>query len=117
MATIAVARDAPISLRHEVLAFLWEAMGDADTGEAIEVANFADRSIQVAGTFGSATLTVQGSNDGSNWATLNDPQGNALTVTSAKVEQILELTRYLRVTTSGGSGTDLDVTLVCRRTS
>jgi hypothetical protein len=117
MATISVARDAPISMKHEVMLFLWEALGDADTGEAVEVANFADRSIQVAGTFGSATVTVQGSNDGTNWATLNDPQGNALAVTSAKIEQILELTRYLRVTTSGGTGTDLDVTLLCRRTS
>lgn len=68
---------------------------------------FADKSVQVYGTFGGATITVQGSNDSSSptYATLADPQGNALTITLAKLEQILENTYVVRPLLSGGDGT------------
>jgi hypothetical protein len=57
------------------------ALGNADTGIAIDMTDYADRSVQVEGTFGSATITIEGSNDGTNWETLRDPQGVALTFT------------------------------------
>ena len=68
---------------------------------------FADKSIQVYGTFGGATVTVQGSNDSSSptYATLADPQGNALTITLAKIEQVLENTYVVRPLVSGADGT------------
>ena len=68
---------------------------------------FSDKSVQVYGTFGGATVTVQGSNDSSSptYATLADPQGNALTVTLAKIEQVLENTYSVRPLLSGGDGT------------
>src|SRR3990170_2252557 len=98
---------------------LWETMGNADTGvgvdgtgSTIQLPGFADRTVQVAGTFGGATVTVQGSNDGTNWATLRDPQGADLTFTVAGIKQVLEVTRHIRATTSGGAGTDVDVTLL-----
>jgi hypothetical protein len=115
MADITPTRVAPNSMAHEVLIITWETVGGADTCLPVELANYADRSIQVAGTFGGATATVQGSNDGTNWATLADPQGNALAITSAKIEALLEVTRYTRVVTTGGTGTDLDITLLARR--
>lgn len=76
-----------------------------------------DMCVQVAGTFGGATVLVQGSNDGTNYATLNDPQGNALSIaTTAKIEQLLEAPRFLKLSSSGGGGTtDLDVTIFARR--
>lgn len=109
-ATVSRVTDAGVS---KVYSAQWLAMGNADTGSSVAMAGARDRSIQVQGTFGSATVTIQGSNDGSNWQTLTDPQGNALTWTSAnRLEQILELTRYIRPTTSGGTGTIIDVTLL-----
>lgn len=84
-------------------------------GDAVEMPGNSDRSIQVAGTWGSATLVVQGSNDGTNWATLTDPQGNALSKTADFIEMISELTRYIRVSTSGGNGTQsLTATLLLK---
>lgn len=92
----------------------WPAMGNADTGTAIAMSGSPDRSVQIEGTFGSATVVLQGSNDGSNWQTLTDPQGNDISKTSADLEGILELTRYVRPVTSGGTGTSVTVTVLMK---
>lgn len=89
-------------------------MGIADTGVAVNMADAADRCVQITGTFGGATVLVEGSNDGTNYATLSDPQGNAISKTSAGIEQIEEVTRYIRCSTSGGSGSTITVTLLVR---
>ena len=90
---------------------LWENLGNGDTGEEIELQPHSDRSVQVVGTFGSGgTLQVQGSNDGSNWVLLTNPNNDNLSFTSAGLEHVLELTRYIRVEVTAGDGsTDLDV--------
>ena len=113
MATIAVAK---VSAQDPDLAYLWAALvtGSLD-GAAIEIPGRADMSVQVVGTFDTATLTMQGSNDGTNWAPLTDPQGNAIAMTVAGIEQILEKTRYIRpLVSSVGATTDLDVHLYVR---
>lgn len=104
-----------IGTRHALVT--WANMGNADTGDAIELPWYADRTIQVVATnYGSATLVIQGSLDGSNWVTLADPQGNAMSFTSGvKMETVLENTRYIRPVTSGGTGTDLTVILYALR--
>lgn len=92
-------------------------LGAGDDGAPIEVVDFADRSVQVEGTFGGASLAVEGSNDSTNYRTLTDPQGNDLLVTSAKVEMVTEVTRRLRPRVVGGSGASLTVTLLARYTA
>jgi hypothetical protein len=78
----------------------------SDVGAPIEMPGWADRSVQVTGTLGTGgNVRIEGSNDGTNYATLNDPQGNALDVNSLKVEQILEITRYIRPRVTAGDGT------------
>lgn len=79
----------------------------SDVSAAIKAPQFADRSVQVYGTFGAAgNLRVEGSNDGgTTWATLADPQGNALDITAAKIEQLLELTAQIRFRVTAGDGT------------
>ena len=89
----------------------WPSMGDADTGTSIEMVEANDKSVQFAGTFSTATVVLQGSNDGSNWVTLTDPQGNAISKTAAAIEQVLEHTRYIRPVTSGGGGASITVTV------
>lgn len=92
----------------------WTALGNADTGTGVTMSGASDRCIQVSGTWGSATLTVKGSNDNVTWIVLTDPQGNNLTKTADFIEQISELTRYIRVETSGGSGTALNANLLLK---
>lgn len=76
-----------------------------DTSANLEFGQWADASVQFAGSFGTSTVSIEGSNDGTNFAVLNDAQGNALSgVNTAKIEQILESTRYKRVVVAAGTG-------------
>jgi hypothetical protein len=76
-----------------------------DTSGPIAFGAWADASVQFAGSFGTSTVSIEGSNDGTNWAVLNDAQGNALSaVNTGKIEQILESVRYKRVVVSAGTG-------------
>lgn len=88
-----------------------------DTGIAVEMSGSSVRSIQFTGTFGvGGTIILQGSNDGTNYATLTDPQGNAISKTAAGIEQIEEVTRYIRPLVSAGDGTtSLTATLLLVR--
>jgi len=86
-----------------------------DTGAPFACPNYADKSIQVVGTFGGATVTIQGSNmiDSPTYATLNDITEMPLTITSAGIKQILENTYWVRPIISGaGATTNLDVYLL-----
>lgn len=104
MATISKSVERVKAWGDESHVITWASMGDSDTGESVEMPGSSDRSVQFSGTFGTATVVLQGSNDGANWATLTDPQGNAISKTSASIEMITELTRYIRPVTSGGGG-------------
>ena len=94
-----------------------DATAAGDISSAIELGEWADASVQVAGTFGTATVSIEGSNDGTNWATLNDGTGaNALSgINTAKIEQILETTRFKRVNVGGSGACTLAVTFYLRR--
>lgn len=95
----------------------WTPLANGDSGDPIEMPGSVVRSIQFTGTFGSGgTVLFEGSNDGTNYVTLTDPQGNAISKTSASIESIEENTRYVRPRVSAGDGTTaLTATLVIRR--
>lgn len=91
-------------------------LSQGDTGNKIQSTGYADRSVQIHGTFGGGSIIIEGSNDGLNFYTLTDPQGNDLIINEAKIEQISEITRYIRPNVSGGSGgTSITITLLMRR--
>ena len=87
----------------------WDAMGDDTTGDNAQVGNYADKTVQFAGTWGGATAVLEGSMDGATWFTLTDYQGAAISVTANAMKAISENPRFIRPVTSGGSGTDVDV--------
>lgn len=95
----------------------WTGLLNGDDGAPVQWVDYADRCVQAIGTFGAGgSITMQGSNDGTNWATMADPQGNNLTFTAAKLEQVLELPRYVRpIVTAGDGTTNLTVTICMRR--
>jgi len=95
----------------------WSGLLNGDTGAPIEMPTSADRSVQFQGTFGvGGTILMEGSNDGVNYHTLTDPQGNALSKTAAGIEQIQEITRYMRPRVSAGDGsTNLVASMLVRR--
>lgn len=102
---------------------LWETVTCGDTGSAYEVPDYATSlTVQVHGTFtnsaspaDTATLTMQGSNDGTNWSTLHADDGNEITFTAAGMEIIAELPRYVRPSLSLTTGGDVDVWLFARK--
>lgn len=99
----------------------WNSLNNSDSGAPLNLPQFADRSIQVAGTFGSGgTLIMEGSNrletESPVYAPLVDPQGNAISFTSAGIEQILESSYLIRPRVTAGDGTtNLTVRLLVRR--
>jgi hypothetical protein len=96
----------------------WTGLSENDTDPAaVSFPEHADRSVQVTGTFNGGTVVLEGSNDGANWFTLNDPQGNALSFTTAKIEQVLEACCFMRPKRSAGTGLNINVHMMMRRTS
>lgn len=105
---IEVQKDIPASLHHTCVVATWQNMQNGDDGSPIEFANFADRSVQVTGTFGaSGKVRIEGSIDGTNYAPLTDPQGNDLDITTAKIEAVSEVVRWIRPRVIAGDGTTL----------
>ena len=102
---------------NQVMLWAWLAVANGDTGAPVKIANFADMTVTIDGTFGvGGSCTFQGSNDGTNWYALTDPQGNAITKTAASMEQVTEAPRYVRPSVTAGDGTTaIDIRLVARR--
>lgn len=97
--------------------FTW-ALTTANTdGSPLEWTQWADRCFQAVGTWGGATLTIQGSNDGTNWFSLSNAAGAAAaTFTADGGKSIIELPRYVRPNlTTPGAGATVAVTLLARR--
>jgi hypothetical protein len=93
----------------------WANLAAGDTGEMLEAVQYTDKSVQVGGTFGvGGAVVIEGSNDGNNWATLTDPQGNALNMSSASIELVSEATRYIRPRVIGDGTTDLTLHLLLK---
>lgn len=95
----------------------WTPLANGDSGTPYGQAGFADRSIQVSGTFGvGGTVIIEGSNDGTNYIVLTDPQGNAISKTAAAIESVSEITKFIRPRVSAGDGTTaITVSMLVRR--
>jgi hypothetical protein len=97
----------------------WQ-LGQGDDGEPVSLTNSADRTVQVLGTFGGASVVLEGSLEPTpvNYATLTDPQGNNLSIAAAKIESVTELVNFIRPRVVGGDGTTaITVHLLLRRTN
>jgi hypothetical protein len=85
------------------------------TGDSYEHPGAADRTVQASGTFGGATVAIEGSNNGSTWSPLTDPGGTAITFTSAGIEAIAENPLYVRARLSvTGIGATIVVNMLNR---
>lgn len=107
MATVAPVTTFPFETSRDVSVTTWANLLADDDGEPVRLAVYSDRSIQVAGTFGGASVTIGGSNDGETYHALHDTSGNVMTLTEGKLQQIVELPIYLKPRIFGGDGTTL----------
>lgn len=94
---------------HDGYVIQWGPLLSGDTAQPViddsNVTGYADRSVQVNGTFGGATVALAGSNDGVNFETLSDPTGVALSFTANKLKAVLEAPRQIKPVISAGDGT------------
>lgn len=106
--TVTLTGDNSILVRYQLM--------QDEIGAPLAFAEYADRSVQVAGVFGAGgTVTLEGSNDGTHWATLADPQGYPLVMTTNKIEAILECVRFVRPVAVGDGTTNLTVLVFGRK--
>lgn len=106
MAVTSIAANHPDNPSIGINGWKWLTIPNGNTGTPLLINRMTDRSVQVSGTFGAGgTVVLEGSNDGTNYYTLNDLQGNALSFTSARLEGISEPATYIRPSVTAGDGT------------
>ena len=97
----------------------WLAMANADAPDALGDGDgavaFADKTVQFdSAAWGGATATLEGSNDGTSWFGLSDPQGAAISMTVNGLVAVLENPRYIKPVLSGGAASSINCRLVGR---
>lgn len=93
----------------------WETIDGSDTGQVFDLQDYNDNTVTVTGTFDSNTLTMQGSNDGTNWFTLTDNNGSSIAFAAAGGAYIAQAPRYIRPSLGSGASSDIDVIVHLRR--
>ena len=106
MATRSNSVDRFTNFGNEAHVISWTGLLNGDDGTPIIMAGASIRSVQFVGTFGAGgTIIFEGSNDGTNYFTSTDPQGNAISKTAAGAEALEECTKYVRPRVTAGDGT------------
>ena len=102
---------------RSLIQITWAFTGVAtETGPAfLGFAEWADRSVQMSGTWNGATVRLEGSLDGVTYLPLTDPQGNNIDATADRLEAITEIVNYVRPRCTVGAVTSLTITLLARR--
>jgi hypothetical protein len=77
--------------------------------------DYFDRSVQVVGSFGGATVVIQGSNNGNDWYALDDPQGGDLSFAAPGGKAITEVPQFTRPLLVGGAASSVTVSVFARR--
>lgn len=107
-------------MAQQVTLWKWEHLTSAD-GAGVplgkQFSEYADRSVQIAGSFDGASVLIEGSHDGVNYHPVTDPQGNDISKTVAAREQMVELDLFVRPRlVNAGAATDITVTILARKT-
>ena len=92
-----------------VLIVTWGALAQGETGDPISVGYLTDATVQIYGTFTTASIAIEGSNDTTSgtaqWDTLSEPDGTLISgITSRDIAQILESPHKYRPSVTGGNG-------------
>jgi hypothetical protein len=82
---------------QSVMSIAWTPLTSTNTaGTAVAYPQWRDRTVAITGAFDSCTVVLEGSIDGTNYFTLTDPQGNAISKTAAAMEAVTEMVRFVR---------------------
>lgn len=93
----------------------WTPLATGDTGSPWQVTDNVDGAcVQFSGTFLGSTVVLQGSNDGTNYVTLKDNTGNAVTATAAAYFDLPVNMEWVRPSVSAGTATTITAVLRMR---
>lgn len=112
MATVSPAPSIPSASNIPVLT--WTGVSTADTMTPVVVRKGSSGAVQMTGTWGSATVKLQGSLDGTTYFDLKDASGTTISATSNAYFQFTTSAVYLKPASSGGTADNVDVVLVLR---
>lgn len=107
MATVAPTNPSLNGIGAEGVVSSWTPLTSANpNGDAVTVAGAkTSLSYHILGTFGSATVVLKGSFDGTNYFTLEDMDGADVSVTAEGHGSLRDLPLFVKPTSSGGGGT------------
>jgi hypothetical protein len=106
----------PLQENDPTRAITWAGLKYGDDGKPTRIPSFAERSLQVFGTFGGASVVGEGSNDGAHWQTLTDQHGSELVFGTPQLRDVAEAVLYFRPRVQGGDETtELTAILLARR--
>ena len=92
---------------------VWTPVTENDTCSPVSFPEFSDKSVHVSGTFGGASVAVNGSNNsGASYVALNDPSSTAIAITTEKIKAVLENTVRIQPAATGGSGQSLTISML-----
>ena len=92
---------------------VWSGVATGDTIMPLETDMPADcSSVHIFGTFGGATVTLDGTLDETNYVTLLDHEGNAISKTAEAVEGLRTGAVSYRPSITGGTGDSVTLVLV-----
>jgi hypothetical protein len=93
-------------LEEGVVLAKWGPLANGENGNPAQLRKWPTKTVQVFGTLGvGGSISIQGSNDGTNWVTLRDSLGVALTFTALGLRDILENCVHFRAIVTAGDGT------------
>ena len=100
-----------------IVRFTWVLITADPDGYPLQFPEWADICFTATGTFGGATLTIEGSNDNAIWMPLSNAAGGvAATATSNRAMTIIERPLFIRPNlTTIGAGATVTVIAACRR--
>src|SRR3569623_1341466 len=101
MATVSVVRSDQLD---DIAVYTWASLTTTNPdGAQVAFQASGDRTIQFIGTVGvGGSIQLEGSNDGTNWAILTDPQGNNIVKTAAAMEAVEECPLFVRPKVTAG---------------
>ena len=92
---------------------LWETLTVTNNdGSAVNVKGYNRGTVIIRGTFDSNTITLEGNIDGTNWATLKDEGGNAISTQDEASFTFNVACLQVRPLSASGTTVDVDVDLM-----
>lgn len=118
MATFPASVNKSIVNDEAVIVATWSGLATSgDVGDTQCYAQYSDKTFVVTGTFtGTPTVLIEGSNNGTDWVTLSNRQGNPMSFTAAGMNTSQDKPAYIRPRLSAGSGgANIVVSVCCHR--